>query len=197
MIRLHARRSMWTLLTALVLWSAVLAAAKIKIQANREKDADFSHIKTYAWLPSPPPTMEVAPGVMRDPRVIQKELEPWIVGEADRQLATHGWKRVPGPDADVQIVYYLAHGAGFNASTIGEYYQYATGYALVVSPFIAPTNYVQVYEEGTLIIDVVEDRRAIWRGTATTRINRENSDEKRRQTVEDAVKKLIERLPSK
>jgi len=91
----------------------------------------------------------------------------------------------------------LPAGVGFNASNLGEYYQYATGYALVVSPLISPTDNVKVMEEGTLVIDVVQDRKAIWRGTASTTINRDNSDEKRLKTVSDAVKKLIEKLPAK
>jgi hypothetical protein len=176
---------------------AAVDAGKIKVEARRE-NVDFSTIKTYVWLPSPPPKMDgVAPGVMRDPVAIQKELEPTIIATADRELAAHGWKRVEGPGADVQVVYYLAHGVGFNASNVGEYYQYATGYALIVSPLIAPTESVKVMEEGTLIVDVVQDRKAIWRGTASTTIDRDHSDEQRMKTVTDAVKKLIDKLPKK
>jgi hypothetical protein len=190
-------RISWIMAVALLAGGVSVQAAKIKVEARREANVDFSAIKTYTWLPSPPPTMEVAPGVMRDPKVIQAELEPIIISGIDRELARRGWKRVEGPDADVQIVYYLAHGTGFDASTIGEYYQYATGYALVVSPLIAPTASVSVYEEGSLIVDIVEDRRAIWRGTATTRINRENDDAKRQKVIESVIKKLTDKIPAK
>ena len=173
------------------------ANAKIKVEVKRATNVDFSTIKTYQWLPSPPPTMQVAPRVMRDPKVIQQELEPWILSTADRELASHGWKRVEAPPADVQMIYYLAHGTGFNASNIGDYYQAVTGYALVVPPYMAPTASVTVYEEGTLIIDIVQDRNAIWRGTATTTINRELNNAKRKEAVEDVVKKLIDKLPAK
>jgi hypothetical protein len=191
-------RTTWALVVVAVLMAAgtVLQAAKIKVEARREADADFSAIKTYTWLPSPPPTLQVAPGVMRDPKAIQEELEPIIISGIDRELAKRGWKRVDS-GADIQIVYYLAHGTGFNASTIGQYYQYATGYALIVSPLIAPTSSVSVYEEGSLILDIVEDRRAIWRGTATTTINRENDDKKRRQVIDNVIKKLTDKIPEK
>jgi hypothetical protein len=185
----------WIVAVGLLASVGTLEAGKIKVEARRE-NVDFSAIKTYMWLPSPPPTTEIAPGVARDPRVVQKELEPTIMQTADAELAAHGWKRLES-GADVQLVYYLAHGVGFNASNLGDYYQYATGYALIVSPLIAPTSSVKVMEEGTLIIDVVQDRKAIWRGTASTTINRDNSDEKRLRTVADAVKKLIDKLPSK
>ena len=194
-MRLSAGSRVWIVAMGVLAAAATLDAGKIKVEAHRE-NVDFSTIKTYMWLPSPPPKTEIAPGVARDPMVVQKELEPTIMQTADRELAAHGWKRVES-GADVQIVYYLAQGVTFNASTIGEYYQYATGYALVVSPLISPTDNIKVMEEGTLVIDVVQDRKAIWRGTASTTINRDNSDEKRLKTVSDAVKKLIEKLPAK
>ncbi len=190
-------RTPWLAIPMVLALVVVVQAAKIKVEAHREPGVNFSAIKTYVWLPSPPPTLQVAPGLMRDPKAIQQELEPIIMAGVDRELAKRGWTRVDRPDADVQIVYYLAHGTGFNASTIGEYYQYATGYALIVSPLLAPTASVSVYEEGSLILDIVEDRRAIWRGTATTRINRENDDEKRRQVIENVIKKLIDKVPAK
>ena len=177
--------------------AGAIAMAKTKIEAKRSPNVDFSPIKTYIWLPSPPLQLQVAPGVMRDPKEIVKEIEPWIVGTADSELAAHGWKRVNTPPADVQIMYYLEHGTGFNASNIGDYYQALTGYALVVPPYLAPTQAMKVYEEGTLVIDIVQDRHAIWRGTATTTINRELNDAKRKQSVLDLVRKLIDRVPKK
>jgi uncharacterized protein DUF4136 len=181
---------------ALVAGGAI-AVAKSKVDAKRSPNVDFSPIRTYIWLPSPPLTLQAAPGTMRDPKVIQAEVEPWIIGTADQALAAHGWKRVTAPPADVQIIYYLSHGTGFNASNIGDYYQAVTGYALVVPPYLAPTQSVVVYEEGTIVIDIVQDRNAIWRGTATTTINRELNDAKRKQSVEDLVRKLIDRVPKK
>jgi len=177
--------------------AGAIAVAKSKIDAKRSPNVDFSPIKTYVWLPSPPLTLQAAPGTMRDPKVIQAEVEPWIVGTVDQELAAHGWKRVTAPPADVQIIYYLSHGTGFNASNIGDYYQAVTGYALVVPPYLAPTQSVMVYEEGTIVIDIVQDRNAIWRGTATTTINRELNDAKRKQSVVDLVRKLIDKVPKK
>ena len=177
--------------------AGAIAVAKSKIDAKRSPNVDFSPIKTYIWLPSPPLTLQAAPGTMRDPKVIQAEVEPWIIGTADSELSAHGWKRVTAPPADVQIIYYLSHGTGFNASNIGDYYQAVTGYALIVPPYLAPTQSVVVYEEGTIVIDIVQDRNAIWRGTATTTINRELNDAKRKKSVEDLVRKLIDRVPKK
>jgi hypothetical protein len=56
---------------------------------------------------------------------------------------------------------------------------------------------VRVIEEGSLVIDVVNDDRAIWRGTASANINRENDDAKRYKLIRDAVQKLFDRWPKK
>ena len=190
-------RALAAAMTVALAAAGAIAIAKSKVDAKRSPNVDFSPIKTYIWLPSPPLTLQAAPGTMRDPKLIQAEVEPWIIGTADRELAAHGWKRVTAPPADVQIIYYLSHGTGFNASNIGDYYQAVTGYALVVPPYLAPTQSVVVYEEGTIVIDIVQDRNAIWRGTATSTINRELNDAKRKKSVEDLVRKLIDRVPKK
>ena len=193
----HLARALAGALAVALLAAGSVQAAKIKVQARQEANVDFAAIKTYSWLPSPPMTTDVAPGVMRSPAEVQKEVDPIVIGQADKLLAARGWTRVDGPSANVQIVYYLSHGTGFDSSTIGEYYQYATGYALIVSPYIAPTSYVEVYEEGSIIMDVVADRRAIWRGSATTRLDRDRNYAKRKEVIEDAVTKLIDKLPKK
>ena len=144
-------RSLAAAMSVALVAAGAIAVAKSKIDAKRSPNVDFSPIKTYVWLPSPPLTLQAAPGTMRDPKVIQAEVEPWIIGTADSALAAHGWKRVTAPPADVQIIYYLSHGTGFNASNIGDYYQAVTGYALVVPPYLAPTQSVVVYEEGTIV----------------------------------------------
>ena len=44
---------------------------------------------------------------------------------------------------------------------------------------------------------MVDDRRAIWRATASAKINRENDDAKRRKVIEEAVKKMFAKYPKK
>jgi hypothetical protein len=46
-------------------------------------------------------------------------------------------------------------------------------------------------------VDVVDDRRAIWRAHASAKINRENDDKKRRKVLEDAIKNMFAKWPKK
>jgi Domain of unknown function (DUF4136) len=180
---------------ALLAGTAALVAAKIDIEVHRAKNANFEVIKTYTWLPSPPPTTDVAPGLMRDPKVVQQELDPIIVGAVDAQFRKRGLQRV-ADGGDVQVVYYLSHGTSINASTMGSYYQYAADF-YVGGIYGGQTTYTKVIEEGSLVIDVVDDRRAIWRASASAKINRENDDAKRRRLIEEAVEKMFAKYPKK
>ncbi len=180
---------------ALLAGTAMLVAAKIDIEVHRAKNANFEAIKTYTWLPSPPPTTDVAPGLMRDPKVVQQELDPIIVGAVDAEFRKLGLQRV-ADGGDVQVVYYLSHGTSINASTMGSYYQYATDF-YVGGVYGGQTTYVKVVEEGSLVVDVVDDRRAIWRAQASAKINRENDDAKRRKLIEEAVAKMFAKYPKK
>jgi len=181
---------------ALCACAAVLVAAKIEIEVHYDPKANFATIASYTWLPSPPPTTDVAPGTMRDPLTVQRELEPIIVGAVDAQLQKRRiQKRATG--GDVRVVYYLSHGTSINASTLGSYYSYAADFYVYLPPGGGPTTSVRVIEEGSLVIDVVNDDRAIWRGTASANINRENDDAKRYKLIRDAVQKLFDRWPKK
>ncbi len=134
---------------ALLSGTAVLVAAKIKVEAQRAANANFEVIKTYTWLPSPPPMTDVAPGVMRDPKVVQAELDPIIVAAVDREFTTRGITKV-AEGGDVQVVYYLSHGTSMATSTMGSYYQYATDF-YVGGVYGGQTTYAQVIEEGSIV----------------------------------------------
>jgi hypothetical protein len=195
---IRSRRSPWAAAIAaiaLLAGTAVLVAAKIDIEVHRAKDANFEVIKTYTWLPSPPPTTDVAPGVMRDPKVVQQEVDPIIVGAVDAQLTKRGQRRV-ADGGDVQVVYYLAHGTDMVTSTMGSYYQYATDF-YVGGIYGGQTTYSRVVEQGSLVVDVIDDRRAIWRAQASAKINRENDAAKRRKVIEEAIQKMFAKYPKK
>ena len=180
---------------ALLAGLAVVGAAKIDIDVQVDKNANFGLVKSYTWLPSPPITTDIAPGIVRDPKVVQAELEPIIVGAVDAEFAKRGIRKA-AEGGDVQVVYYLSHGSTINAATMGSYYQYAADF-YVGNIYGGQTTSIKVIEEGSLVVDIVDDKRAIWRGHASAQINRENDDAKRRKVIEDAVKKMFEKYPKK
>src|SRR4051794_5158725 len=172
----------WTLLAGIVAaFSGHQAAAqKLDIETHKDKSADFSALRTYAWLPAAPVVHNVAPDVARNPTLSQEALGPAITAAVDRELTARGLVQAPPETADIHIAYFAALSVGFDQSYLGEHYGYITGFASPV-PSFAPSTSSTVYDKGTVLIDVVNraTNRAIWRGTVVTRIDQEHTLEKR------------------
>lgn len=174
-----------------------IAAQKVDIKTNQDKSADFSVVRTYAWLPPAPVVRNFAPDAVTNPTLSQEALGPPIVAAVDRQLAARGLVQAPADVADVHVVYFAALSFGFNQSYLGEYYGYITGWGSPIPSAFAPTTSVTVYEKGTVLVDVVNraTKRAMWRGTAVTRIQHEHTLEKRVERINDGVEKMFREFP--
>jgi hypothetical protein len=180
-----------------VLASIVATGQKLEIKTNQDKTANFAAIRTYSWLPSPPLKTSIAPDAETNPNLTQEVLGPHIVAAVDRQLTGRGFRTVEGDVADVHVVYYAALGVGFNSSFLGENYGYLTGWGSPIPSGMAPTTSFTVYQEGSVVIDVVDRaaNKAIWRGSAMTRIKQENTLEKRIQRINEAVDRMFKDFP--
>jgi hypothetical protein len=175
---------------------AVVHAA-VDVKTNYDRKTDFKAMRSYAWLETPPYRTEIAPDV-RDPWLTKESLDAPIRAAVDRALTAK--KFTPGGESasDFFVVYYAAFGAGMNESVIGEHYAYVTGWG---TPLLGatPTQSLKVYEQGTLIVDVLQrDRKAaIWRVTATGALDRRKSTDERMKNLESAVKKMFAKFPPK
>jgi hypothetical protein len=170
-------------------------AQKIKVESHHDEKADFAGLRTYGWLPSPPLTRDTAPDALTDPGLTPEVLGPHIVKAVDRELAARGLAPIASGEPDVQVVYYASLSTGIAAADLGSYYQYTTGWAL---PFVArPTTSLDVFERGTIVVDVIGRNRktAIWRGTVATNVNHENGLEKRVARIDEAMARVFEGFP--
>ena len=159
--------------------------------------ADFAAIRTYAWLPAPPAPKSVASDSLQNPTLTQEVLGPHIIAAVDRQLQRRGLRPAALDSADIQVVYYAALRVGFDESFLGENYQYVTGWPSPIAPGLAPRTSMTVYEQGTIVVDIIQpaQKKAIWRATMRTRVNQENTLEKRIARIDDAVDRAFERFP--
>jgi hypothetical protein len=178
------------------LLATLATAQKINVESNHDQKADFSALRTYGWLPSPPVKTDLAPDAVTDPRLTHEVLGPHIIAAVDRELAMRGLQRIEEGEPDVRVVYYAALKIGINAAELGSYYQYTTGWIITAGPALPTTSY-QVYEQGTIIVDLVsrKSNTAIWRGSASTNVNHENSQEKRIARIQEATTRMFERFP--
>jgi uncharacterized protein DUF4136 len=179
--------------------AGVAVAQKVDIKTNQAPNVDFKVFKTYAWLPPVPVVKNVAPDAVTNPTLSEEALMPALVSAVDRELAARGFTKAPADTADVHLVYFAALSVGFDQSYLGEHYGYITGWASPIPIGLAPTTNVNVYEKGTVLVDMVDRaaKKAVWRGTALTRIAQEHSLDKRIERINDAVKRMFEKYPVK
>lgn len=179
---------------ACTLTAVIVTAQKLDVESNRDQRADFAAIRTYTWLPTPPATSDVAPDAVQDPELSQTVIGPHIVAAIDRELAGRGLKQIDQGEPDVRVVYYAALHVGMDTHVLGSYYQYTTGWTLPGVP--ASTTSLAVYERGSVIVDVVDRRKiAIWRGSVATRVNHENSRDKRIARINEAIARVFKTFP--
>jgi hypothetical protein len=183
------------LLATLIVGTAA-ARQKLKVETNKDPAADFSTIRTYAWLP-PAPLVKNAPDAVSNPTLTQEVLGPHIVEAVDRQLARRGLKQVDKSSADVVVVYFAALTVGFNKSYLGEYYGYVTGWGSPIPPALAPSTSADIYEQGTVVVDMVQpaSKRAIWRGSVVTRVHQGRKLEERIARINEGTERMFEKFP--
>lgn len=174
-----------------------LHGQKLEVKTNNDPKADFAAIKTYAWLPPAPLVKNVAPDALSNPALTQEVLGPHIVAAVNRELAARGWVEAARDAADVHVVYFAALTTGFSQTYLGEYYGYVTGWASPIAPGYTPSTSSSVYEQGTVVFDIVEraSKRAIWRGSVVTRIVQERTLDKRVERINEAARRIFERFP--
>jgi hypothetical protein len=180
-----------------VLLAGAAAAQKVDVKTNKDPNADFTAIRTYAWLPPAPIVQNVAPGPGSNPTLSQEAIGPEIVAAVDRQLAARGWVKAEPEQADVHVVYFAALTTGINQSYLGEHYGYITGWGSPIPPGLAPSTSSTAYEKGTIIVDIVQRaaKRGIWRASAAGRIEQQRTIEERTKRINEIAQRMFEKFP--
>ena len=171
-----------------VLAWAASGCSGVKTQVAWDHDADFSGYKTWDFLPGEPrPTGYRG---LDDPAVNER-----LQAAIESGFSSRGLRR-SSEEPDFYVAYHLAFDEQINARNIENYYQYFN-YA-VFSPYVT-SSYTEVYDLGTLIIDVL-DRRAkthVWRGAAQTKVNTQAGPRENEPKMREAAKKILGDFPPK
>jgi hypothetical protein len=181
--------------------AAVIGAASVKIAVKVDPRAAFKQSATYTWLESPEYITDVNPDLHRDERLEKAALDGPIRAAIDQAFSERGWRRVAADQSpDFQVVYYAFLSTSANASVLGSFYQYTTGWGQsVYTDHGRATTSFTIVEKGTLVVDVIDPGRkaAVWRGTATGTLERTRDQAKRIEVISDAIKKLFRKFPSR
>jgi hypothetical protein len=174
----------------------VVETAGVKVKTEYDRTADFSGLRSYSWLATPPYRTQISPEA-QDRFLSADLIDAPLRATVDRALAAKGLKlAADGAMADCFLVYYAAFGATINANVLGEHYAYLTGWG---SPQVGgtPTTALRVIEQGTIVLDMLnrEKKVAIWRATATGAVDRDQTDQERQKRMTGAVSDMFKKFP--
>jgi hypothetical protein len=182
---------------ALVLVGTAVVTARVKVQVHRDKACDFTTLRTYAWHPSGAGEIKVLHAGGDDAKEVQAVLDPVIRQAAEQGLASRGLKVAASPtDADVYVTYYVLIGAGTSSQAMGQFIGNAPEWG--IPPFTGSTTSLQIYEQGSLVLDVVSraGQATVWRGIAQAEIDRQRTIAQRNDRIRDAVRDMFRKYPA-
>ena len=180
---------MQSLLRALVPAALLaLGCAGLPVETDYDPSFDFGGYRGFAWLTEKHP---ITGDVRLDNPLLHERLREAI----QQTLTAAGFEQVEAGSADFRVGYHLSLQRRLDVSTLNSHYGYGPGANRW--GYGPPGTVVTEYEEGTLVIDVVDARsdRLVWRGSAYGRVRESSTPEERQQRVHRVVAGILERFP--
>lgn len=179
-------RRLVALSVALASLATLAGCAGFRVNTDYDPGADFSSFRTYAWLPPQPGPL--------DRRLHNDLVDARIRLAMESALAERGFDQAQSQKADFLITYYLGIESRINVQTVHHTWGYSRrGW----SGGVSTRTHVDQYEQGTLMIDVLEPstRRLVWRGSTDARIRQRSDPVSRQARISDAVEAIMKRFP--
>lgn len=173
-----------------VLALAAIGCSSMRIQSDFDPEAapNFGAYRTYAWLPHPQGG---------DVRINNELVARRISGAVDRELAVKGYQKQDSGSPSFKIGYHAAVEGRLDVDRVNSYYGYGWGRWGRPGGVVVSTDYVREYNEGTLILDIVdgESGELVWRGSAEAEIDMMADPQQRQEKINTAVQRILERFP--
>jgi hypothetical protein len=167
------------------------ACSGTKVQSDYDPAYNFMQLSTYAWA--------VRSEEGKDPAVFNNIVESRVKEAVNQALQAKGFREVSS-DPSFLVAWHGAINDQHSVNTVGTSYGYGWGwYGGWGGPgMTTSTTYVSTWQEGTLIIDVVDptDNKLVWRGSAQGEVDEyKNDPERMQQELNDAVTKMMATFP--
>jgi hypothetical protein len=169
---------------------SVVACSGVKYRSDFDPQASFSGFNTYSWADRTPTGDD-------DPRVYNDIVDGRIKLAADRALEAKGYRKVTD-NPDFYVAWHGAIDGKMNVTTINSHYGYGWGwYGYGRMGMGASQTYVNEWDEGTLLIDVIDGgtNNLVWRGTATAELRESRSADEAQRRLDDILANLFDRFP--
>ena len=164
----------------------VAGCAPMRVSSHVDRDRDFTRYRTFDWGPA-----DALPA--GDPRLERDAFfQDHIQGAIERNMAAKGFQRAEATATpDVRVHFHAVIDRRIDVNLL----DYQSGYC---SRNDCQTD-VSEYEEGTLVVDMIDVRtnRLVWRGWARDSVEGVLTNEDRlARKIEDAVRLMFMRLPA-
>jgi Domain of unknown function (DUF4136) len=168
-------RSQWWVVAAV----AGIAAACSSISANSDYDQsyDFSTLHNYAWA-------EISGDKQQADQISLKR----VMDATDQALVSKGFTKTEPSQASFLVAIQTGKQQEQQYTTYGMGAWRAGGMS---------TTTEQTYDEGTLIIDIVDaqKKQLVWRGSANGTLDPSASTQKKTENTNEAVSKILANFP--
>ena len=158
--------------------------SSISVSSDYRDSTDFSKLKTFSWMLKTPEGDIDLGGINL---LVRERIQDAIAAE----LANKGYIEMIVGDADFHVTYFVR---------TEERIQVQPMQGPLIRPYWG-MGYAEVYqyEEGTLIIDLLDGKKqhVIWRGIAKEAADWQESHEEKTKLIDEAVHKILAQFPPK
>ncbi len=163
-----------------------LACSTVRVSTDYDPNADLASMRSYAWL-------DERSGVLDDRSDVTSLLDRRIRRAIDAELQEKGLAPSDRGKAALWVTYRLSVETRMDVDTIHTTAGYGRGWYGGVSSHTV----VREYEEGTLLIDLIDasTKQLVWRGTGEARVRESSSPEQREARIRQAVREILASFP--
>ncbi len=185
---------LWLLLALLL-----AGCSSMEVQVDYDPNTKFAGLETYDWIPEPRERTG-------DPRIDRNTiLEKRIKTAVERELDAKGLRK-SSESPDFWLAYHVTLDKKQSVTTLNKHYNYspawgwAHGYERRPRGYMgASETFILEYEQGTLLLDVVdpEGRDLLWRGSARDEVNFSAKPAEKEEQINEAVRQMLANFPPK
>jgi len=181
------RRGLGSLIGLLFVQFALLSCSTLDVDADWDPEVRFARFDTWAWAPVKVRTDQSDPRLQSD--LVQKRIQESIENVLDER----GYDEVTARP-DFYVAYHVAIRDAIDTQAMYHHYH--------VTPYfgrwaLLPDVYVDRYEVGTLLIDIIDARsnELVWRGSARARLQDLDGADEREERTAEALRAVLELFP--
>ena len=159
-----------------------------EFSSDWDPGADMSGYRTYTWARRTDAGRENA-------RVYNAVTETRVKSAVNKALEAKGYERVvAAANPDFLVAWHGAIDGRVAYTTVNSYYGYGWGW---YGGYGTSSTRAQGWEEGTLVVDIVDTRlnQLVWRGTASGELEQDMTGDERQFRLDEGASRLLGTFP--